>query len=111
MDKHLWNEHKKIKFRTNISIEFRALNSTELLSDEEHHSANGYVKGDANLTYETATQIDFSFDYQDEHFSFSVNPFYNYLEFYTFLSPTNTEIENTPAFEYLKPNAFLYGVN
>ena len=100
---------KKTKFRTNISSGFRAPNTTELLSDGVHHGTNRYIKGDANLAYETATQIDFSFDYQDEHFSFSVNPFYNYIENYIFLSPTNTEVENIPVFEYLQTNAFLYG--
>jgi len=71
--------------------------------------ANRYIKGDVNLTNENATQIDFSFDYQDKHFSFSINPFYNAIQNYIFLSPTSTVIDSSPVFEYLQTNVFLYG--
>ena len=100
---------KKTKFRANISSGFRAPNTTELLSDGVHHGTNRYMKGDANLLNENATQIDFSFDYQNEHLSFSVNPFYNVIQNYIFLSPTNAVIDNSPVFEYIQSNAFLYG--
>ncbi len=100
---------KRTKLRANISSGFRAPNTTELLSDGVHHGTNRYIKGDVNLTNENATQIDFSFDYQDEHFSFSINPFYNSIQNYIFLSPTNSVIDNSPVFEYLQTNAFLYG--
>lgn len=100
---------KKIKLRANISSGFRAPNTTELLSDGVHHGTNRYIKGDRNLTNENATQIDFSFDYQNEHFSFSVNPFYNSIQNYIFLFPTEVSIDNSPVFEYVQTNAFLYG--
>lgn len=100
---------RKTKFRTNISSGFRAPNTTELLSDGVHHGTNRYIKGDVNLKNENATQLDFSFDYQDEHFNFSVNPFYNAIQNYIFLSPIDTVIDNSPVFEYLQTSAFLYG--
>ncbi len=100
---------KKIKLRTNISSGFRAPQSTELLSDGVHHGTNRYIKGDPNLTNENAIQVDFSFDYQYEHFSFSINPFYNSIQNYIFLSPTDIFIDNSPVFEYVQTNAFLYG--
>jgi len=100
---------EKTKFRANISSGFRAPNTTELLSDGVHHGTNRYIKGNFNLANENATQIDFTFDYQDEHFSFSVNPFYNTIQNYIFLSPTDTVIDNSPVFEYIQTNAFLYG--
>lgn len=100
---------KKIKLRANISSGFRAPNTTELLSDGVHHGTNRYIKGAPNLANENATQIDFSFDYQNEHFSFSVNPFYNSIQNYIFLSPTDASIDDSPVFEYLQTNAFLYG--
>ncbi len=99
----------KTKLRVNISSGFRAPNTTELLSDGVHHGTNRYIKGDVNLKNENATQLDFSFDYQYEHFSFSVNPFYNAIQNYIFLSPTEIVINNSPEFEYLQTNAFLYG--
>ncbi|MCF6270202.1 MAG: TonB-dependent receptor [Melioribacteraceae bacterium] len=99
----------KTKLRANISSGFRAPNTTELLSDGVHHGTNRYIKGDVNLKNENATQIDFSFDYKDEHLSFSVNPFYNAIQNYIFLSPTEISIDNNHVFEYLQTNAFLYG--
>ena len=100
---------KRTKLRANISSGFRAPNTTELLSDGVHHGTNRYIKGDAGLTNENATQIDFSFDYHNEHFSFSINPFYNAIRNYILLSPTDIFIDNSPVFEYLQTNAFLYG--
>jgi iron complex outermembrane recepter protein len=99
----------KTKYRANISSGFRAPNTSELLSNGVQPGTNRYVKGDINLANENATQIDFSFDYQDEHFSFSINPFFNSIRNYIFLSPTDTIINNNPAFEYLQTNAYLYG--
>jgi iron complex outermembrane receptor protein len=100
---------KKTKFRANISSGFRAPNTSELLSDGVHEGTNRYEKGNTNLKNENAIQVDFSFDYQNEHFSFSVNPFYNAIQNYIFLSPTNAVIDNSPVFEYIQSNAFLYG--
>tara|TARA_B110000285_G_C15136941_1_gene627655 strand:+ start:944 stop:3178 length:2235 start_codon:yes stop_codon:yes gene_type:complete len=100
---------KKIKLRANISSGFRAPNTSELLSNGVHHGTNRYIKGDNNLISENATQIDFSFDYKHEHLSFSLNPFYNSIQNYIFLSPTSLVIDNSPVFEYLQTNAFLYG--
>ncbi len=102
-------KQEKTKFRVNISSGFRAPNTSELLSNGVHEGTNRYEKGNTNLTNENATQIDFSFNYKEEHFQFSVNPFYNYIKNYIFLSPTNVIIDNNPVFEYLQKDAFLYG--
>ena len=99
----------KVKIRANASSGFRAPNTTELLSDGVHHGTNRYIKGASTLSNENATQIDFSLDYQDEHFSFSLNPFYNSINNYIFLAPTDSVIEESPVFEYRQTNAFLYG--
>ncbi len=100
---------KKTKFRANVSSGFRAPNTAELLSDGVHEGTNRYEKGNKNLINESTTQVDFSFDYQGEHLSFSINPFYNAMQNYVYLSPTQTVIDNNPVFEYLQTNAFLYG--
>ena len=100
---------KKVKLRANISSGFRAPNTTELLSNGVHHGTNRFIKGAINLTNENATQVDFSMDYKEEHFSFSVNPFYNRIQNYIFLSPTANVIDGSPVYEYLQTDAFLYG--
>lgn len=99
----------KVKLRVNVSSGFRAPNTTELLSNGVHHGTNRYIKGDNKLMNENATQIDFSFNYQSEHFKFSVNPFYNAIHNYIFLSPTALMIEESVVFQYVQANSFLYG--
>ncbi|MFT5819065.1 MAG: iron complex outermembrane receptor protein [Crocinitomix sp.] len=99
----------KIKFRANISNGFRAPNTTELLSNGVHHGTNRYIKGASNLINENATQFDISMNYQNEHFAFSVNTFYNAIQDYIFLSPSNEIIDGSPVFEFLQTDAFLYG--
>ncbi len=98
-----------VKLRANISNGFRAPNTSELLSDGVHEGTNRYEKGNQLLHNENATQIDFSLDYQNKHLTFSVNPFYNFIKNYIFLSPTGNIVDNNPEFEYLQTNAFLYG--
>ncbi len=100
---------KKIKIRANVSSAFRAPNSSELLSDGVHEGTSRYEKGNRVLANENATQADVSFDYQDEHFQFSINPFFNYIKNYIYLSPTNLVIDNTPVYNYLQKDAYLYG--
>ena len=100
---------KKIKLRANVSSGFRAPNTTELLSNGVHHGTNRYIKGDDNLMNENATQIDFSFKYQTEHFEFAINPFYNSIQNYVFLAPTAEVIEGSSVFQYVQTNSFLYG--
>ena len=100
---------KKMTFRANMSSGFRAPNTSELLSNGVHEGTNRYEMGNSNLKNEKAMQVDVSFDYDDEHFSFAINPFYNAIQNYIFLSPTETTINTNPVFEYLQTNAFLYG--
>lgn len=100
---------EKTKYRVNVSSGFRAPNTTELLSEGVHHGTNQYIKGDDSLSSEQATQIDFTFEYKDEHFQFSINPFYNSIKDYIYLVSTNTFIEDNPVFEYTQTDAFLYG--
>lgn len=102
-------KRENTRFRANVSSGFRAPNTSELLSDGIHEGTNRYESGNIDLNNETATQFDFSFDYKNEHIQFSVNPFYNYIKNYIFLSPTGNTIDESPEFEYLQTNAYLYG--
>ncbi|NQY67231.1 MAG: TonB-dependent receptor [Flavobacteriales bacterium] len=99
----------KIKYRANISSGFRAPNTTELLSNGVHHGTNRFIRGDVNLISERAIQSDFSFDYQHEHLTFSINPFFNSIQNYIFLIPTDTIIDGSPVFKFEQTNALLYG--
>jgi len=99
----------KIKLRANVSSGFRAPTTSELLSNGVHEGTNRYERGNSNLGNETAIQMDLSIDYQTEHLSFSINPFYNAIGNYIFISPTTEFVNSDPVFEYLQTDAFLYG--
>ncbi len=100
---------EKIKYRFDISSGFRAPNTSELLADGVHEGTNRYEKGNSNLKNESAVQADFSFAYESPHFSVVINPFYNMIKRYIFLSPTALTIDSNPVFEYLQTDAQLYG--
>jgi len=100
---------QNVAFRMNFSSGFRAPNTSELLSNGVHEGTNQYVQGNTNLQSENANQIDFSFDYKGKHLSFSVNPFFNSVKNYIFLSPTNDTIDDALVYEYLQTEANLYG--
>ena len=100
---------KNIKLRANISSGFRAPNTSELLSNGVHEGTNRFEKGNSELKSEKATQVDFSISYQNNHFKFSINPFYNRIKNYIYLSPTGNSITNNPVYDYLQTDAFLYG--
>jgi len=95
--------------RANISSGFRAPNTSELLSHGVHEGANRYEIGSRELKSENATQVDFTLDYQSEHLSFQLNPFYNLVHNYIFLSPQDSIAGGAPVFEYQQKDAFLYG--
>ncbi len=99
----------KIKYRANISSGFRAPNTSELLSNGVQPGTSRFVIGDSHLVNENAIQIDFSLDYVGDHLSVSINPFYNAINHYIFLSPADSMVNNYPVYKYLQTNAFLYG--
>ena len=100
---------KPITLRANISSGFRAPNSSELLSYGVHEGTNRFEIGNEGLDSEHATQFDISIDYQNEHLHITVNPFYNVINNFIYLSPTDSTIEQTTVFEYIQNKAFLFG--
>ncbi len=95
--------------RINVSTGFRAPNLAELSSNGIHHGTNRFEKGNSNLTNEKNTQIDLSLEYKTEHFEFFANGFYNHLNDYIFISPTNEIEDGETVYSYIQENAKLYG--
>lgn len=95
--------------RANISSGFRAPNSTELLSNGVLGSSNKYVKGNTDLVSEFSNQVDFSYNYTNDHINFSINPFVNMINNYIYLSPTGETITENIVYQYTQKNAILYG--
>ncbi|WP_369049473.1 TonB-dependent receptor [Tenacibaculum sp. UWU-22] len=100
---------KKIQTRLNLASGFRAPNLAELTSNGIHEGTNRFEIGNANLKTEKSTQADVSFEYEVEHFEVFANGFYNRLNDYIYISPTQTYIEGKPAYQYQQNDAKLYG--
>ncbi len=96
-------------FRVNFASGFRAPNLAELTSNGVHEGSNRYEIGNANLKNEQNFQTDVSFEYQTDHFEFFANGFYNYINNYVFLNPTQNVIDNNEVFQYVQDDSKLYG--
>jgi iron complex outermembrane receptor protein len=95
--------------RINLASGFRAPNLAEITSNGVHEGTNRYERGNANLTNEQNFQTDVALEYRNEHIEFFANGFYNAVNDYIFLSPTNETIDDTRVYDYLQNNAALYG--
>ncbi|QNM86164.1 TonB-dependent receptor [Polaribacter pectinis] len=98
-----------ITTRINVATGFRAPNLAELSSNGVHHGTNRFEKGNSNLTNEKNTQIDISLEYKTEHFELFANGFYNHLNDYIYISPTNEIEDGEQVFTYIQEDAKLYG--
>lgn len=100
---------KNLSARINLASGFRAPNLAELTSNGVHEGTNRYEKGNENLTNEQNFQTDVALEYRNEHIEFFANGFYNAVNDYIFISPTNETIDDTEVYDYLQNNATLYG--
>jgi iron complex outermembrane recepter protein len=101
---------KKFMFRANVSSGFRPPHLSELLSNGVHHGTLRFEIGDKNLQSELATQLDISGEYSSDHIRLVVNPFYNYIQNYIYITPQNLRIDGIPVFNYTQTKAAeLYG--
>ena len=95
--------------RLNIASGFRAPNLAELASNGVHEGTNRYEIGNSELNNEQNYQLDLSLEYRDEHFEISANGFYNGIQDYIFITPTDLIIDNAEVYQYVQENASLYG--
>ena len=100
---------KNLSARLNLASGFRAPNLAELTSQGIHEGTNRYERGNQNLTSEQNFQADLVLEYRNEHIEFFANGFYNAVNDYIFISPTNEIIDDTPVYDYLQDNAVLFG--
>ena len=97
-------------FRFNIASGYRAPNTSELLSNGEHGGVGRIEVGDQSLKSESATQFDFAIQYKNNGLDITLNPFYNTIKDYIFITPTGERGEgDLPIFAYLQEDAVLFG--
>ena len=103
------NLAEDLTLRLNLASGFRAPNLAELTSNGVHEGTNRYEVGDSDLKTEQNVQSDINLEYNNSHFEFFVNGFYNHINNYIYTAPTGTQLDNNDVFDYIQNNAKLYG--
>ncbi len=104
-----FNLFKNFVTRINAASGFRAPNLAELSSNGVHEGTNRYEIGNTNLNNEQNIQLDLSLEFRNEHFELFGNAFYNKINQYIFIAPTNQIIDENRVYVYTQDNAKLYG--
>ncbi|WP_298315108.1 TonB-dependent receptor [uncultured Aquimarina sp.] len=102
------------ELRGNYALAQRAPNPSELFSDGLHHSASRIELGDLRIDQETSHKLSFSFQKNDENWTWEIAPYANFINDYILLEPTNVELSIRGAFpvwEYRQTNARLLGID
>lgn len=95
--------------RLNLVSGFRAPNLAELLSNGVHEGTNRYEVGNANLKTEQNFQADLNVDYKISHFDLFINGFYNHINKYIFIAPSQDFIAGNRVYNYDQQDAMLFG--
>jgi iron complex outermembrane receptor protein len=103
------NLTKEFTLRVNLASGFRAPNLAELTSNGVHEGANRYEIGNSNLATEQNVQTDLNLEYQNTHFEFFANGFFNKINNYIYLNPSPITIAGYDVFNYFQTDAMLYG--
>ncbi|OQX80488.1 MAG: hypothetical protein B6D61_01865 [Bacteroidetes bacterium 4484_249] len=92
----------------NLASAFRSPNLAELTQDGLHGTR--YELGNKNLKSQKSLEADLSLHYHSAHTTLDVAGFYNNIDNYIHLSPTNDTTEHgEQIYMYLQTPAFLYG--
>jgi iron complex outermembrane receptor protein len=106
-----WLKNKST-LRLNVSSGFRAPTTSELLSDGIHHGSSRYEIGSRNLTVEKGIQFDFSYGLHLDDFELIINPFYNRINDYIYIQPSDSLINNYNVYTYTQSSlAQIYGTD
>lgn len=98
----------KTMFRVNFANGYRVPNLSELTSNGMH--GNRYEIGNENLSPENSFETDLSMHYHGEFLSFDLAGFYNHINDYIFISPTeDTTLTGVGIYRFSQTNAVLYG--
>ena len=92
-------------FRLTYSGAFRAPHFSELFSDGVHHGTNRYEIGSQDLNIEYSNQIDFKYQWANEHFGLVINPFLQNITDFISIRQTDSIIEGFKVYEYLQYNS------
>ena len=89
-------------FRMTFSGAYRSPHVSELFSDGVHHGTNRYEIGDQQLDIEYANQIDFKYQWSNDHLGFVLNPFIQDISDFISLDPTGSVISGYKVYNYMQ---------
>ncbi len=100
--------NKALLLRGNFASAFRTPNASELSQEGMH--GNRYEKGNPNLKSQRNYEGDLSLHFHNQFLVFDASGFYNSIENYIFMSPTDDTIsDGSKVYQYLQNNATIYG--
>lgn len=111
---------KNINLKLNIARAFRAPGIAELASNGAHEGTTRYEYGEKRLSSEISTQVDASFDFNNDHFSFNLAGYFNNFSNFIFYrklesinggdSTIDVNGDMLTAFRFDQRGAYLYGL-
>jgi len=100
--------NEKLLLRLNVASAFRSPNIAELTQDGMHGTR--YELGNPNLVTQRNIEVDFGMHIHTTHTSFDVGAYYNNVDNYIYLSPTNdTTSKGDLIYMYQQTPSYLYG--
>lgn len=101
--------NKALELKLNISSGVRAPNLSELSANGLHEGIYTYEIGNPDLRNEQNITSDLMLIYSNDHWLFQASTFYNHLENYIYLQPTEEEWYGFPIYRFVQSDARIYG--
>lgn len=106
----VYHPNTNLSFKLNLASGYTAPNYAQLTSFGKHEGTFRFEVGDDELTMEQNIEADFSVLWENKEVTFSVNPFYNHIKNYIFITPTADSVGGLKIYEWTQHDANLYGV-
>jgi len=103
-----WQMSHELLWRFNVASAYRTPNMAELTQHGIHGSR--YEEGNRNLNSQRSYEGDLSLHYHSGILEFDLAGFYNHINNYIYLAPTNEFDETLQIYRYTQSNARLYGL-
>ncbi len=104
-----FNATENLTFKLNVASGYRAPNLAELTSNGVHEGTTRYEIGDASLKSEQSIQTDFGINFQAKDVNLNLSLFYNAVNNFVFLQPTNEYRADNRIYRFMQANANLKG--
>ena len=102
----LFYQYNSHSARITYSGSYRAPHLSELFSNGLHHGTMRFEIGDVNLDIEKSHQLDFKYQWNNDHIGFVLNPFYQFISDFISINPTDSLYQNIyPIYNYTQFNS------